>query len=352
MAIQELDLDIHHRSGKSNYVADALSRNPVRVAQVLAFESAVAATPGAMPPESDIGNLQRQDPKLALILEYLEKDILPDDDARAWKLVLEKSNFEIMDGVLYYLSPTLPDQWRLAVPASLRMTLMKEHHTGKFAGHFTERKMYATLSTRYWWQGMRADVRHFCRSCLVCASRKGTGRGGRPPLQSIPVGGPFEMVGVDILQLPQSYQGNQYVVIFVDYLTKWPEAFAVPDQTAETIARLLVEQVIVRHGVPERLLSDIGPNFLSALVQEVCKLVGTSKINTSGYHPQCDGLVEKFNSTLINMLAKSVGKYRRDWDAHCHTYCLPTGWPPRSLHGHLHFSCCMAENQLCLQRQP
>ena len=149
---------------------------------------------------------------------------------------------------------------------------------------------------------MRADIR---RSCLVCASRKGTGRKICPPLQSIPVGCPFKMVGVDVLQLPQSHQGNQYV--FQDYLTKWPEAFAVADQKAETIARLFVEHVVARHGVP-RLLSDRGTNFLSSLLQ-VCRLLGTWKVNTSRYHPQCDGLVEKFNSTLVNMLSKSVDKH-------------------------------------------
>ena len=69
----------------------------------------------------------------------------------------------------------------------------------------------------------------------------------------------------------------------MDYFTKWPEVFATSDQTAETVARLLVEHVIARHGAPELLLSDRGPNFLSALVQEVCKLVGTTKLNTSGY---------------------------------------------------------------------
>ena len=78
----------------------------------------------------------------------------------------------------------------------------------------------------------------------------------------------------------------------------------------------IVEHVIVRHGVLEHLLSDQGANFLSALVQEVCKLVGTTKLITLGYHPQCDGLVEKFNGTLVNMLSKSVSKYGRDWDQH------------------------------------
>ena len=88
-------------------------------------------------------------------------------------------------------------------------------------------------------------MRRYCRSCLVCASRKGTGRAIRPALQPLPVGGAFQRIGVDVLQLPQTLDGNQYAV---DYLTKWVEVFAVPNQTAETIARLLVEEVICRHG--------------------------------------------------------------------------------------------------------
>ena len=89
--------------------------------------------------------------------------------------------------------------------------------------------------------------------------------------------------------------------------------FATPDQKAETI-HLFVENVVARHRIPEYLLSDRGPNFLSELMQEVCRLLGTTKVNTSGYHPQCDGLVKQFNNILINVLAKSVNKYGHDWD--------------------------------------
>ena len=78
----------------------------------------------------------------------------------------------------------------------------------------------------------------------------------RPPLQPIPIGGPFDRVGVDMLKLPLTYDGNTYAVVLMDYFTKWPEVFVVPDQQATTIARLLVEEVIARHGVPEQLLSD------------------------------------------------------------------------------------------------
>ena len=70
----------------------------------------------------------------------------------------------------------------------------------------------------------------------------------------IPVGGPFNRIGVDVVQFPRSKNGNRYAVVFVDYLTKWSEVFPVPDQTAATIARLLVEHIISRHGVPTEIL--------------------------------------------------------------------------------------------------
>ena len=79
--------------------------------------------------------------------------------------------------------------------------------------------------------------------------------------------------------------GNQYAVVFINYLTNWMEAFAVADQIAETIARLFVEGVVCKRGAPQELLSDRGANFVSDLVSEVCKLFDV-KLNTSGYHPQ------------------------------------------------------------------
>ena len=107
--------------------------------------------------------------------------------------------------------------------------------------------------------------------------------------------------------------GNRYVVLTIS--PKWVEAFAVPDQRADTIAKLFVEHVVCRHGVPEELLSDREANFLSDLIKSVCDIIlGVKKINTSGYHPQTDGLVEKFNSTLINMIAKSCEVAQHDWD--------------------------------------
>ena len=121
---------------------------------------------------------------------------------------------------------------------------------------------------------------------------------------------------MNVLQLPKTFDCNCYVIVFADYLTKWVEAFPISDQRAETIAKLFVENIVCHHGVPEELLTDRGSNFLSELIQEVCELLGIKKINTSGYHLQCDGLVKKFSSTLINMIAKSAESRAYDWDRH------------------------------------
>ena len=81
----------------------------------------------------------------------------------------------------------------------------------------------------------------------------------------------------------------------MDYLTKWPEVFAVPIQTEATIACLLVEEIVSHHGVPTEILSDRGKAFLSSLMKEVVKLLGIHQCNTTAYHPQTDGLVESPN---------------------------------------------------------
>ena len=87
------------------------------------------------------------------------------------------------------------------------------------------------------------------------------------------------------------------------------------DQSALTTAQLLIEHIVSRHGVPSELLSDCDPAFLSKLMKEICKLMGIQKTNTMVYHPQMDGLVERFKRTLIDMLTKTVEKGGRDWDS-------------------------------------
>ena len=111
-------------------------------------------------------------------------------------------------------------------------------------------------------------------------------------------------MAVDVLgSFPTSECGNKYIVFFTDYFTKWTEAFAVRNADATTIAELFVEEILCRHAAPRKLLSDRGKNFLAKVVKDVCHLLNTSKVNTTSYHPECDGLVERFNHTFTTIIS-------------------------------------------------
>ena len=169
---------------------------------------------------------------------HLSGGVLPDDETAARELALTKNQFEIVDGVLHHVEKD--KTLRVIPPLSSRKKLFDEAHSGKLGGHLRDAKMHSVLSRHYWWPGMRADIGKWCRACITCATRL-PGRAPKPPLVPTPVGGPFDRIGVDVIQFPKSKRGNRYAVVFVNYLTKWVEAFATRDQSALTIAKLLVE---------------------------------------------------------------------------------------------------------------
>ena len=182
-----------------------------------------------------------------------------------------------------------------------------------FAGHFAEKKMVQRIKQFYYWQGLRSDVHKKCASCVTCASVRGQGSRGKPPLVSIPLGGPFDMIGMDFVELHVSTSGNRYALVFQDYLSKWPEVYALSNRRAETVAKCL-QDLVWRHGVPNKIVHDRAAEFLADVLQETAELLGVRQLPTSGGHPQTDGLVERFNRTLKQMLAKVVKKGGHDWD--------------------------------------
>ena len=113
---------------------------------------------------------------------------------------------------------------------------------------------------------------------------------------------------------PVTDSGNRHVVAFQDFITKWPLVFPVPDQKAVRLVKLLTEEVIPLFGVPEALLSDRGTNLMSTSMLDICKKLGIRKLNTTAYHPECDGMVERFNRTLKTALRKHAATFRSQWD--------------------------------------
>jgi len=324
---------IVYRPGKSNVKADALSRNPQGPApsegvcenefQVAAvntttkpsISSLLLASPTTATPLS-FGQEQKKDHQILQLCNYLEQGILPEDPTLAKKLVAQASLFAIVDDTLYYIDPKHNHRQRAVVPQHLQELILMEAHRGVMSGHFSGKRTFTSLACHWWWEGMYSDTMKYVANCPECTISAGKGKGNIPPLHPIPVSRPFQVMGIDLMELPRTKKNNKYVVVIQDYLTKWPLAYALPDQKATTLARVLVDEVVPFVGVPEALLSDRGTNLLSHLMTDICAMLGITKLNTTAYHPQCDGMVERFNRTLKAMLRKHASRFGHQWDCY------------------------------------
>ncbi|CAG2203350.1 Transposon Ty3-G Gag-Pol polyprotein,Retrovirus-related Pol polyprotein from transposon opus,Retrovirus-related Pol polyprotein from transposon 297,Retrovirus-related Pol polyprotein from transposon 17.6,Transposon Ty3-I Gag-Pol polyprotein [Mytilus edulis] len=318
LALQEYDLTIEYRAGKLHGNADGLSRRG-ETQNVVAGLTEIS--PAGLQLDV-IKDLQIKDPNLRPIINYLKDGNLPEQITNARKVMACSPDYELFDGILHHFWTPGPRKRKhvrkqLVVPRSLTNEVMHWCHDDPTAGHLAFHKTYHKIQERFYWVGMYKDVDYWCKSCVKCATRK-TPKGRKPaPMLPIPVDGPFDRVGVDVLgPFPPSLQGNRYIVVFTDYLTKWTEAFAVRNADAVTTSKLFVEEIVCRHSAPRTLLSDRGQNFMSNLLKEICKLVNTKKIFTTAYHPQCDGLVEKFNGVLTHMLSMFVDDHHKNWDVY------------------------------------
>ena len=148
--------------------------------------------------------------------------------------------------------------------------------------------------------------------CSTCASRKTPAPKKKSLLTPVLAGYPMQMVAVDIL----ANNRNSYVLVASDYFTRWAEAYSIPNQEAVTIARKFALEFFFCYSIPEQLHSDQGRQFESQVIAEVCKLLKIKKTRTTPYHPQGDGLVERFNRTLLSMLATTIKDHEGTWEDH------------------------------------
>ena len=138
----------------------------------------------------------------------MEDGTLP-EDKEAIVILLSQSNYTLLDDVLYHMEPD--KTLRIITPKADRKKLWEELHSGCCGGHLKCAKSHGQLSKHYWWPGMRTDIVSWCRGCIVCATRN-IGRSVKTPLTPIPVGGPFDRVGVDVIKFPKSGRGHRYAV--------------------------------------------------------------------------------------------------------------------------------------------
>ncbi len=161
---------------------------------------------------------------------------------------------------------------------------------------------------------MYSEVKEYCRTCPECQLAAGKAP-AIAPLVSVPaVGTPFEKIAVDVIgPLQKTQKGNRFILVICDYATRYPEAYPLREVTAKQVSNALLN-FFSHVGIPKEVLTDQGMNFMSRTLNQVYQLLGIKRIRTTPYHPQTDGVVERFNQTIKNMLKKFVSESGKDWD--------------------------------------
>ena len=223
--------------------------------------------------------------------------------------------FIVLNDQLYKRNKENPNRPIKVVKESEVEDVLYHVHSDPLAGHFSVDETYRRVKIRYYWPQMFNDVRRYVQTCDEC-QRRGKNR-RTEPLHPIKVGQPFDRLGMDIVgPLPKTKNGNMYIVVATEYLTKWPEARAIPNAKASSVVSFFYEDIICRHGCPKELLTDRGSHFVNEMLDSLCRNLGTKHRLSTAYHPQTNGLVERFNRTLCEMLAKYANDNKDDWDTY------------------------------------
>ncbi|XP_070173431.1 uncharacterized protein [Littorina saxatilis] len=205
---------------------------------------------------------------------------------------------------------------QICVPRSLRKGLLKFAHDTPMAGHLGTKKTRERIWADFYWPGLCEDVRRYCQSCDRCQKVTPKGRVAKVPLGQMPLPNvPFEKVAVDLVGpiKPAADSGARFILVMVDYATRYPEAVALKSIEAEKVAEALWT-MWTRLGIPKEVLSDQGGQFTGAVMREVHRLLAVKGRTTTPYHAQCNGLVERFNGTLKAMIKKLCVEDPKTWD--------------------------------------
>ena len=312
LAMEEFNFDIVYRKGSLNGNADALSRLPATTPRTVAMTS---ATPNV----TDIQQAQQNDLICQQLYQALLKSpvkpmICTREQPLLKRYVQLWHQLSVIDGVIcrtYCPSPYLSSITVPVIPLLLQQQILHQVHNIPSSGHQGYLKTLGRLKEEAYWPGMAADVQKYCQECSTCQSSK---LPSPTPAQMVntPIGNPWEMLAVDILEVPLSRNNHRYLLVVMDYFTKWADAIPLRNQKATTITDAVVK-ICSNFGMPKILHSDQGRNFESTLFNQVLEAFGIKKCRTTAYHPQGDGMVERFNRSLLQLLRCYVDS-KDDWE--------------------------------------
>lgn len=196
--------------------------------------------------------------------------------------------------------------------------IIHEHHATVLGGHRGIQQTIKRIQCQYDWEGLKQDVTEYINKCTSCQVNKISNRNTKQPMIiSTTASEPFEKVFIDVVgPLTRTFDGNAYILTMQCDLTKFSIATPMANKESNTVAYHFVTSFICIHGMPQRLVSDQGTEFLSRVFTETCKLIGIKHSTTSPYHPQANGALERSHRTLGEYLRHYVDVNQQNWDSY------------------------------------
>jgi transposase InsO family protein len=342
------NFDVKYTPGKLNLDADALSRisRPDEEEQIISqqlvnnickteevedfglIESMCLTVDVNMPMEPKVQGLaldwqkeQQADRIVGRVRKLVQDGLLPNAEDRKKELIPVQKYFRewehlvLKDGVLHRKRISNgKSQLQLVLPLKYRERVFHDLHSD--IGHMGRDRTISLFQDRFFWPGMCKFIEQEIKRCDRCIRANSPHLPQTAPLVRIETTHPMQLVCMDFLTVEDGKGGIGNILVITDHFTKYAQAFPTNNQTAHTTAKVLFEKFIVHYGFPERLHSDQGRNFESKVIECLCKLASVRKSRTTPYHPMGNGIVERFNRTLLGMLRTLTDEEKRRWKHH------------------------------------
>ncbi|PIK45095.1 hypothetical protein BSL78_18048 [Apostichopus japonicus] len=317
---------IKYKPGRNNANADALSRYPHNsgdadddemITYAMQLEAAQGSETFPGYTMEELRFKQQGDVTIKQVVGRLNEGTRPavHGTSKSFKVLCNQwQKLKMKNGLLfrtYKEKRGARCQEQLIVPEGLQADILLALHD--HANHPSSERTLALLRKRFYWPGMTSDTNEYCKRCERCSLKRPPAPSTRAPLVPIKTSAPLELLSVDFLKLDASSDGYENGLVMIDHFTKLAVAVPTRDQTAVTTARVLWQQFFTKYGCPARIISDQGRNFESIVVAELCKLYGIQKSRTSPYHPAGNGVCERLNRSLINMVRSLPEEKKNKW---------------------------------------
>lgn len=314
---------------------DQIGFSPECVPDIYAFPLKMDLKSLVHVPTAELALAQKEDSVTGPAIQALQQNQSVNKRPKMLHMRKVKDQLTLREGLLCRIikRPCGEEIIQLVLPKKYHECVLKSVHDE--SGHLGIERTIDLLRKRFFWPKLAQDVEQYIKNCGECVTRKSPAQ-RVASLHHFSSSGPMDLVCIDFLSMEMDSRGMGNVLVVTDHFTRYAQAFPTKNQTAQTVAKTLVDKYFVHYGLPARIHSDQGRDFESRLIKDLLKIMGIKKSRTTPYHPQGDPQPERFNRTLLSMLGTLTETKKRQWSQHVpylvHAYnstrCDATGFSP------------------------